>query len=135
MTEQLALEGWSAIKAQTGSELKTFAPGERLFTQGQSPTHIYHLNEGTVALVVDQGETRVIRELHPGEVICMVATVKSEPCRLSARAVTSVRAEAIPVASFMECVYEHPEHWTFVLRTLAEDNAKAKESLRSIPTE
>ncbi len=86
-----------------------FAPGELIFKEGEKGDVIFHIERGVVEIFVGEGTgVVVLTEMHPGEIIGIVAAVTGEPRLASARAKTEVISKKIPSQALTDQVKTLP---------------------------
>jgi CRP-like cAMP-binding protein len=99
-------------------EIRTFAPGDYLFRQGDDPVHhMFAILEGEVE--VDRGD-RKLAKLGHGELVGEMALIDAQPRSASARALTTVRAAVVTEKRFLFLVQQHPSFSLSMLRMLTQ---------------
>jgi CRP-like cAMP-binding protein len=99
-------------------EIRTFAPGEFLFQQGDDAAHhMFAILEGEVE--IDRGE-RVVAKLGPNDLVGEMALIDAMPRSASAKALTPVRAAVVSEKRFLFLVQQHPSFSLAMLRVLTQ---------------
>lgn len=93
-------------KLKAGAELKAFAPGEVILTEGEAADAAYVLVEGDVQIYRERANGRHIflRKLTPGALFGEQALVSGNPRNACARALTKVVALRLAEPDFMAAV-------------------------------
>lgn len=83
-------------------EMRTLAAGELLVQEGEEPTYLYLIEQGEAEVLKevvggDRGRQHKIADLGPGDVVGEIALLDGKPRTATVRAVTPVRAAALPL--------------------------------------
>ncbi len=89
---------------------KTFAPGETLVAEGSESQGLFVIASGTVRVTKKDadGETMVLAELGPGDVVGEIGIVLRRPATATVRALSAAVAMELTRAGFAEAIREHP---------------------------
>jgi CRP-like cAMP-binding protein len=89
---------------------KTFAPGETLVAEGSEGEGLFVIASGTVRVTKkdDDGETVVLAELGPGDVVGEIGIVLRRPATATVRALSSAVAMELTRDGFAEAIKAHP---------------------------
>lgn len=99
-------------------EIRTFAPGEFLFRQGEDPVHhMFAILDGEVEIDRDG---RVLAVLGPSDLVGEMALIDAKPRSASAKALAAVRAAVVTEKRFLFLVQQHPSFSLAMLRMLTQ---------------
>jgi CRP/FNR family cyclic AMP-dependent transcriptional regulator len=110
------------------------AKGAILFMEGEPSQGIYILRAGQAKLSFTsrRGKTFTLRFAKPGEVLGLMATLRSEPYESTAKAFDPCRIEFIHAHHFMGFLAAHPEAYLSAAKQMGFDCQAASEALRNI---
>lgn len=90
---------------------KSFSAGEFLIRQNEVGDSLMIVRKGTVQISVvdDSGESHLIDQSGPGDILGEMALLTSEPRTASVQAIDEVEVHCLSAASFHELVKEYPQ--------------------------
>jgi CRP-like cAMP-binding protein len=94
----------------------SFAPGDRLFREGDAPHCMYVLLEGQVEVC---RRDRVIETIGPAQALGIVSLLDEQPRTVTAQARTACEAVAIDARAFRFAVEDVPHFAWWVMSELA----------------
>jgi CRP-like cAMP-binding protein len=98
-------------------DVERFAPGDAIFSAGDTGDHMYVVREGTVTI---QAEGLPIEEIGPGGIFGELALIDSAPRSATATAATACELVALNERSFLFHVSQTPFFALNVMRVLSE---------------
>lgn len=103
--------------------LRTYAPGEIIFRQGEIPTELFYLVSGLslTYTVFEDGRERNILMTWPGRLFGAATFFESAPRRSSAIAIKPCDVLVIDQECFRQCCRLFPDFQPFILRELSRD--------------
>lgn len=97
-------------------DLRTVAPGEVLFREGETGDVMFAIVEGTIHLSVNG---RVVDEVQPGQIVGEMALIDQSPRSATATAVTTAVVAPVDRKRFVFLVQEHPTFALLVMEMMA----------------
>jgi CRP/FNR family transcriptional regulator, cyclic AMP receptor protein len=124
-----ALQAFEAIKCVTA-----YPKGAVLFVEGQMPSGIFVLCQGTVKMsVCDRyGKKLIVKITKAGEVLGLSATVSGQPYELSAETVEPCQVNFLKRHHFLHFLKQHPDACFKVAEQLSEKYSMACDGVRSL---
>lgn len=100
--------------------IRTFAPGDYLFTEGEQSFHFYIIQEGSVEIFKNGGPDGKIplATLSEGQSVGEFAMIDRQPRSASARALTDVKAAFISDTAAQELLADLPEWAAAIMQSL-----------------
>jgi CRP-like cAMP-binding protein len=108
----------AAKPAPSGTDGRTsYGVGDVLFNQGDAGGDLFFIEAGNVEIYTQkEGETIILSEMAPGEIIGVMTCLTSEPRMASARAKTPVVCKRVPHASIKKVLDALPNWMKIVLK-------------------
>lgn len=104
------------------TELQRLNPGSGLFREGESPSGVYVLHSGEVALTGPPGApSRPGRTARAGEILGLMAVISNGRHLATAVALTICEVGFIERKEFLRMVEASPSIWFSVLRQMSQD--------------
>jgi len=108
------------------AEFVTLAPGEPLFTEGDTGEEMYVVMEGTLAIIV---AGKVVESAGPGALLGELALIDKEPRAATVLARSVTKLAKIDRERFYGLVQKDPEFAIFVMKVLADRLRQMNEKL------
>lgn len=104
-------------------QIKTYAPGEIIFRQGEIPTELFYLISGLslTYTVFEDGRERNILMTWPGRLFGAATFFEVSPRRSSAIAIKPCEVIVIDKECYRQCCQLFPDFQEFILRELSKD--------------
>lgn len=104
-------------------QIKTYAPGEIIFRQGEIPTELFYLISGLslTYTVFEDGRERNILMTWPGRLFGAATFFEAAPRRSSAIAIKPCEVIVIDQEGYRQCCQLFPDFQEFILRELSKD--------------
>jgi CRP-like cAMP-binding protein len=103
-------------------DMRTLAPGEVLFREGEAGDHMFAVVEGSLELAVAD---RVVDRVGPGQILGEMAIIDQSIRSATATAITEARVAPVDRKRFVFLVQEHPTFALLVMEIMAERLRKA----------
>ena len=103
---------------------KSFEPGQTVFDEGEEPSHIYNLTEGTIRLVklLPNGRRQIVGFNFPGD---MMGLATHGVYTTSAEAITPISVCRFPREKLIDLLEEFPTMKTRLLNIAADELSEA----------
>lgn len=98
------------------NETRSFAPGQKIFTQGEAGSTMYVVHEGEVDLIVNG---QLVEKLGPGGVLGEMGLIDTAPRSASAVARTACRLIPVNKDRFALLVQHTPDFALQIMRVMA----------------
>ncbi|TDI58869.1 MAG: cyclic nucleotide-binding domain-containing protein [Alphaproteobacteria bacterium] len=107
---------------------KRFEPGQTIFHEGETPTHIFNLTEGTIRLVklLPNGRRQIVGFTFPGDMMGLAAHGEYTT---SAEAVTPIKICQFPRNKLLQSLEEFPSMKTRLLNIAADELSVAQDQM------
>ena len=111
-----------------------FPKGSALFAKGARGKGLYFLKNGTVGLIGFgiNGDDTLLRVFGANSILGYRSLLRREKCHATALALSNVSALFFPVEDESKLLFQFPELFMFLSRTLAADLRTAEERLRNL---
>jgi hypothetical protein len=113
----------TASKDKEGSSedlLVSFAPGQKIFEQGQRGDEMFIVDDGQIELIRQMATAeRKLSVMGPGDFFGEMSVLEDSPRLFTARALTACRVLPVDVSTFDRMLREHPEILLRMMRKLA----------------
>jgi CRP/FNR family transcriptional regulator, cyclic AMP receptor protein len=98
----------------------TLTEGKTLFERGDAGDGCYWLEEGIlkVSIASPRGEQRILAILGPGSIVGELAMIDGLPRSATVEAVRDSRLTFVSRMSFVSCLRDHPEIYSYLVTTL-----------------
>ena len=116
------------------AHVRTFEPGEVLFSEADQPEHVYLLVEGTVKLSINStGGRRLILGLATnGDFVGVASMLCNKPQETTAEAVYTSKTAVVAANDFRNFLLRHPDAYGVVTEELGREFTKACEQMRTV---
>lgn len=104
-------------------KIKSFAPGEIIFRQGEIPNELFYLIDGLslTYTVFEDGRERNILMTWPGRLFGAATFFEVAPRRSSAIAIKPCEVIVVDRTCYQECCWLFPDFQEFIMRELSKD--------------
>ncbi|KAA6456628.1 Crp/Fnr family transcriptional regulator [Acidobacteria bacterium AB60] len=116
------------------AHLRSFEPGEVLFSEGDQPEHVYVVLEGTVKLSINStgGRRLILGMMGNGDVAGVASLLCGKPQETTAEVVYTSKIAAVAGNEFRNFLLRHPDAYAMVSEELGREFTKACEQLRTV---
>jgi len=116
------------------AHMRTYEPGEVIFSEADQPDHAYLLLEGTVKLSINStgGRRLILGMATNGEVVGLASMLCNKPQETTVEAVYTSKIAVVAAHDFRHFLLQHPDAYGVVSEELGREFTKACEQLRTV---
>ncbi len=122
------------LQALSQQTLEFFQPRDYLYREGQTPRHLYHIEDGQVKVfrTNEIGKDFVIRVHGPGSIFGHQALIEGKAHRVNAVAIEPSQIRLLPQDAFLRLLAEDADLYRYLIGRLADDMCHYEGKMLSI---